>query len=217
MSATVVSVQVGLATDRGTPGAADVMDRPWRSGIVKEPVDGRVPVGPLGVTGDEQADLVSHGGPEKAVLLYNAENLVRWLDVLGPVPPGGFGENLTVTELDETNVCIGDRFRIGDVLVECSQPRQPCWKLDRRWRRRDLSARVIENGRSGWYVRVLEPGTVGAGDVMELVDRPNPRWPVVRAARIMHRMDPDEQAAAELAAVPQLASSWRETLVARSR
>jgi MOSC domain-containing protein YiiM len=149
--------------------------------------------------------------------VYSADNLARWKDLLGDVPPGGFGENLSVTELDETTVCIGDRFRIGDVLVECSQPRQPCWKLDRRWNRRDLSARVIESGRSGWYVRVLEPGTVGAGDGVELIDRPHPRWPVVRAARIMHRMDPDVRAAAELAAIPQLASSWRDTLVARAR
>jgi MOSC domain-containing protein YiiM len=80
-----------------------------------------------------------------------------------------------------------------------------------------LSARVIETGRSGWYLRVLEPGEVGAGDDVELVDRPNPDWSVARAARIMHRMERDPRAAGQLAALPQLSSAWRETLVARSR
>jgi MOSC domain-containing protein YiiM len=103
------------------------------------------------------------------------------------------------------------------VLVECSQPRQPCWKLDRRWRQRDLSARVIETGRSGWYLRVLEPGEVGAGDDVDLVARPNPDWSVARAARIMHRMERDPRAAAQLAALPQLSTAWRDTLIARSR
>jgi MOSC domain-containing protein YiiM len=215
VSATLVSLQVGPVVDRGTHGAADLMDRPWRSGIVKEPVDGRRAVGVLGLEGDEQADLVNHGGPDKALLVYSVENLARWRDVLGDVHPGGFGENLSVSGLDETIACIGDRYRIGESVVEVSQPRQPCWKLDRRWRRRDLSARVIASGWSGWYVRVLEPGTMGAGDAVELVDRPHPGWPIARAARIMHRVDSDPRAAAELASLPELAPSWRATLQAR--
>jgi MOSC domain-containing protein YiiM len=217
VSAVVASVQVGRARDLGVVGAADLMDRPWRTGIWKTPVDGPVMLRSDGVDGDEQADLVNHGGPDKAVLAYSAHNLALWGDVLGDVPAGGFGENLTIDGLDETVVCIGDRFRIGEVLAECSQARQPCWKLDRRWRRRDLTARVIETGRSGWYLRVLEPGFVAAGDSADLVDRPNPGWPVARAARIMHRMDPDVRAAAELAALPQLSASWRDALQARYR
>jgi MOSC domain-containing protein YiiM len=213
----VVSVQVGRARDHGTRGAADLMDRPWRSGIFKDPVQGRVRLGELGFDGDEQADLVNHGGPDKAALLYSADHFIAWGDVLGDVPPGGFGENLSVTGLDETTVCVGDRHRIGDALVECTQPRQPCWKLDRKWRRRDLGARVIESGRSGWYVRVIQPGAIGAGDAIELIARPNPGWPIARAGRIMHRMDDDASAAVELAHLPQLASSWRELLLARSR
>jgi MOSC domain-containing protein YiiM len=151
------------------------------------------------------------------LLAYSAENLASWAPLLGDVPGGGFGENLTVSGLDETEVCIGDRVSIGSVVLECSQPRQPCWKLDRRWRRRDLSARVIANGHSGWYFRVLEPGVLAAGDPITILERPHPDWPVVRAARVMHRVDGDARAAAELAAIPQLATSWRETLTARAR
>jgi MOSC domain-containing protein YiiM len=213
----VVSVQIGPAVERGTRGARELFDREWRSAIVKQPVDGPVRVTSAGIDGDEHADTVNHGGVDKALLAYSAENLASWAPLLGEVPAGGFGENLTVSGLDETEVCIGDRFTIGAVVVECSQPRQPCWKLDRRWRRRDLSARVIENGHSGWYLRVLEPGVLAAGVAVTLVDRPHPGWPVARAARIMHRVDGDADAAAELAAIPQLARSWRETLSARAR
>jgi MOSC domain-containing protein YiiM len=217
MNATVVSVQVGAVRELGHAGASTVMDRAWRSGIFKAPVADRRLVTALGIDGDEQADLVSHGGPDKAVLAYSAENLTAWADLLGEVGPGGFGENLTISGLDETTVCIGDRYRIGDVLVECSQPRQPCWKLDRKWRRRDLGARVIETGRSGWYYRVIETGFVGAGDDVVLVARPHAAWPVVRAARIMHRMDTDTQAARELATLAELPESWRDALAARDR
>jgi MOSC domain-containing protein YiiM len=213
----VVSVQVGRVRELGRVGAPDVMDRPWRSGIFKEPVEGRLLAAGEGFEGDEQADLVNHGGLDKALLAYSAENLARWRDVLGELRPGAFGENVTISGLDETSVCIGDLFRLGDALVECSQPRQPCWKLDRKLRRRDLGARVVETGRSGWYLRVLEPGLVGAGDAVVLADRPHPRWPVARAARIMHRVDGDARDAAELAAIPELAASWRETLAARTR
>ena len=213
----LVSVQVGRVRQLGTAGAANLMDRPWSSGIFKETVTGRRRATPLGLEGDEQADKVDHGGPDKALLAYSAENLASWRDVLGEVPPGGFGENLTISGYDETTVCIGDRFRVGDALVECTQPRQPCWKLDRRWRQRDLSARVVENGRSGWYLRVVEPGEVGAGDPVERVDQPNPDWSVARAARIMHRMERDPRSAAQLASLPQLSDAWRHTLVARAR
>ena len=213
----VVSVQIGAVRELGTVGAAKRMDRPWSSAIFKEPVSGRRFATALGLDGDEQANTVDHGGPDKALLAYSDENRATWADLLGEVPPGGFGENLTISGLDETTVCIGDRFRIGDALVECSQPRQPCWKLDNRWRQRDLSTRVVETGRSGWYLRVLEPGEIGAGDDVELTEHPNPEWSVARAARIMHRLERDARVAAQLAALPELSATWRETLLARAR
>ncbi|HEX7095618.1 MAG TPA: MOSC domain-containing protein [Acidimicrobiales bacterium] len=213
----VVSVQAGRVQVLDAPARGDRMPREWTSAIFKSTVEGRRAVRTTGLDGDEQADLVNHGGPDKALLAYSAENLASWHDLLGPVPNGGFGENLTISGQDETTVCLGDRYRIGEVLVECSQPRQPCWKLDRRWNRRDLSARVMMTGRTGWYLRVLELGTVGAGDAVELVERPNPAWPVVRVARIMLRMEHDPRAEQELVALPELSAAWRDRLLARLR
>ena len=92
------------------------------------------------------------------------------------MPYGAFGENLTIAGLSEESVCIGDIFRIGDVTFEVSQPRQPCWKLARRWRMHELLGLVVRNGRSGWYLRVLEEGWIEAGMPVELIERPNPAW-----------------------------------------
>jgi hypothetical protein len=112
----LVSLQVGVVRDLGRVGAPRIMDRPWTSAIVKERVAGRRHVGLLGVDGDEQADLVSHGGADKALLAYGAENLARWEAVLGELPPGGgFGENLTIRDLDET--------RSASVIATASAPR----------------------------------------------------------------------------------------------
>jgi MOSC domain-containing protein YiiM len=132
------------------------------------------------------------------------------------LPFGGFGENLTIAGLTEAAVCVGDVWRAGAVLLQVSQPRQPCWKLARRWRVKDLPARVVETGRSGWYLRVLSEGDIEAGYGLELLARANPEWTIARANRVLyfHRNDPDESAA--LAAVPGLSSSWRESLSRRT-
>ena len=213
----VVSVQVGRPRALGTPGAADPFDRPWTTGFFKEPVGGPVAVGPLGLAGDGVADPVNHGGPDKAVLAYPAGHYPGWRAELGlpDLPLGGFGENLSVAGLAEADVCVGDRWRVGSATLEVTQPRQPCWKLSRRWRVKDLSARVVETGRSGWYLRVVEPGEVAAGQGVVLVARPNPSWTVARANRVMHfgKYEPDESAA--LAAVPELSASWRAELLRR--
>ncbi|MFC6907670.1 MOSC domain-containing protein [Novosphingobium lubricantis] len=93
---------------------------------------------------------------------------------------GAFGENISTIGMIEDAVCIGDRFRMGTTLLEVSQGRQPCWKLDHRFGMKGVTAAVVSNGLAGWYYRVLEPGTIEAGDVVELVDRTHPTWTVAR-------------------------------------
>jgi MOSC domain-containing protein YiiM len=215
----IVSIQVGLPQTRGTDGAADAMDRPWTSGFVKEPVQGRVHVGRTGVVGDGQADLRNHGGVDKAVLAYSADHYPWWRRTLAmpELSPGAFGENLTIAELDETGVCIGDVWRVGEVRFEVAQPRQPCWKLARRWRLPDLPQLVLASGRGGWYLRALDEGTIEAGLTLELLERPWSRWTVAEASSVMmHRKD-DVAASSELAAVTALPQQWRAALAGRGR
>ncbi len=213
---TIGSIQTSRVRTLGTPGAADPMDRVWSTGFFKEPVGGAVRVTQSGVVGDEQADRVNHGGPDKAVLAYSADHYPGWRTELAlDLPFGAFGENLTVSGLTEADVCVGDVWRAGAVVFEVSQPRQPCWKLARRWRVKTLPATVVETGRSGWYLRVRTDGDLTAGTDLVLEQRPNPDWTICRANEVMYHVE-DEALAWELARVPQLSMSWREMLTQRA-
>ncbi|WP_425615042.1 MOSC domain-containing protein [Anatilimnocola sp. NA78] len=214
---TILSIQVAQPQSLGTAGASDEHDRPWTTAFFKLPVSGPQQVRELGIVGDGQADLRFHGGPDKAVLAYSADHFPLWQHEHPHVAwsGGAFGENLTIAGCDETTVCIGDIWQVGEVRFEVSQPRQPCWKLSRRWRISDLARQVTQNGRSGWYLRVLQPGTIEPGQAIELVERPHPAWNAHRASHLMHHGKHDIAAAAALAALPQLAESWREVFAER--
>ena len=212
--ARVGALNVGRPQTLGREGAADPFDQAWTTGIFKTPVDGPVRLARLGFEGDGQADLTVHGGPDKAVCVYSADHYPGWRRALGMdrFTFGAFGENLTIEGLDEAQVCIGDVWSLGNALVEISQPRQPCWKLAQKWRRRTLTDEVASSGRTGWYFRVLREGTVTAGDILFLVDRPHPEWSVAAANHVMHRREGD---AAALASLKSLSASWRHTLERR--
>lgn len=186
-----------------------------RSAIGKSAADRPVAVGPLGLEGDEQADLTVHGGPEKAIHHYPHDHYPHWMVHFGGhellSAPGAFGENVSTEGLLEDAVCIGDRFRFGTALVEVSQGRQPCWKIDHRFGRKGVLNEVVRTGRSGWYYRVIESGIVAPGDTLALVDRPRPEWTVARAFTVLiaggHKADPGALDA--LADDPLLAIHWR--------
>lgn len=213
---TICSVQVGVPTQYGTAGAANEMDRAWVTSFAKQPVIGPCWLGRENLAGNRQADTQNHGGPDKAALCYAASHYPDWRSELNrpDFPHGGFGENLTVAGLSEQTVCIGDTYAIGAARVQVSQPRGPCWKIARRWRIEDLTARVLASGRTGWYVRVLTEGDVAAGMSVMLFDRPYSAWTVARVnAIIHHRGHPDTAA---LAACPLLAAGLRDRLARRA-
>jgi len=217
-SATLCSIQVGSPQDYGFEGAVDPHDQPWTTGFFKTPVEGPVFVGKINLAGDGQADLVNHGGVDKAVLAYSADHYPKWRKELRlpGMPFGAFGENLTIAGWSEESVCIGDTFRIGTAIFEVSQPRQPCWKLARHWRMHDLTALVLRNGRSGWYLRVLEEGWIKSGMPIELISRPSPAWPIARANEILHHRKTDLPLTLALADVPKLANAWVDELHERA-
>jgi MOSC domain-containing protein YiiM len=167
--------------------------------------------------GDGQADLTNHGGPEKAINAYPLEHYVYWQETLGlrDLAHGAFGENFTLTGVLEADVCIGDVFDIGDARIQISQPRQPCWKLARRWRVKDFALRVQDTGRTGWYFRVLKEGLVGAGTKLVLIDRPYPQWTVSLANDVMHHRLFDMEAARSLMNCHLLSTRWKESLAKR--
>jgi MOSC domain-containing protein YiiM len=141
------------------------------TGIFKMPVPGRVMVRTLNVDGDQQADLTVHGGPDQAVYVYPHEHYAYWSHELNrdDFSFGQFGENFTTEGLLETEVRVGDVFRIGSALVQVTNPRIPCFKLMTKMNNFRLAEPFLASGRTGFYARVLEEGEVGAGDTIERV------------------------------------------------
>jgi MOSC domain-containing protein YiiM len=216
--AMLYSIQLGTPKNYGFEEAVDPHGLPWTTGFFKTPVEGPVFAGTTNLVRDGQADLLNHGGIDKAVLAYSADHYPKWRNELRipDMPFGAFGENLTIAGWSEDSVCLGDILRIGTATFEVSQPRQPCWKLARRWRMHELAGLVVSNGRSGWYLRVLEQGWIAAKTPVELIERPNPAWSIARANEIMHHRKMDLTVTLELADVPRLAESWVEELRERA-
>ncbi len=215
---TLCSLQVGMPQDHGTADAPNPLDRPWTTGFYKQPVAGPVRLGKINLEGDGQADLVHHGGVDKAVLAYAAAHYAYWRQTLGQqdLPFGAFGENFTVEHLTEADVCIGDVWQVGnEAVLQITQPRQPCWKLARRWRVKTLALQVQETGYTGWYFRVLTEGSVAAGMPLVRIECPHPDWTIQRANHTMHAAKEDLAAAEQLASLEPLSASWRATLLGR--
>lgn len=204
-SATIDAVLTGRAVDYTRPGS--------RSAIDKRAIEGPVRIGPGGLAGDEQGDRRVHGGPDKAIHHYPRDHYASWQGEVGAhallQAAGAFGENISTTGITEADVCLGDRLRLGSALVEVSQARQPCWKLSDRFGIADMARRVQDSGRSGWYYRVLETGTVQAGDTLALVDRPHPDWPLPRLSELLYRRTLDRDELHGALALP-LVPSWRK-------
>jgi MOSC domain-containing protein YiiM len=202
----VLSLQVGRA------GMLPWRGREVRTGFVKTPVAGRIALGEDGLDGDEQADLKVHGGPDKAVCCYASEHLGRWGERFGlQLGAGAFGENLTLEGLTEDVVHIGDVFALGTATVQVSQPRGPCFKVAARHGSRRLVAAMGQELRAGFYLRVLQPGDVGTGDRLTLVERVSDIT-VAEVLRVTYRDRHDPPAVQAVLDLPELAQMWRDHL-----
>ena len=211
----LLSIQVGTPTEYGSDAATDPHDQRWLTSFYKQPVTGPIRVLADRIEGNEQADCRFHGDADKALLAYSADHYPLWQDEL-TIPEmsgGGFGENLTISGQTEQTVCIGDRYAIGDVILEVTQPRQPCWKLARRWRLADLPQRVIRHTRTGWYLRVIHPGTIAPGQAVSRLSRPHPEWTIARANQVFYTKGGPTEERRQLAMLPELAGAWREELL----
>jgi MOSC domain-containing protein YiiM len=206
----LVSVNVGLPRVIGDTR----WGKPIRSGIVKQPVTvASISLDTLNLEGDRQADLTVHGGRDKAVYAYPIEHLPLWNDELGTgFAPGTFGENLTTAGWLEDDVRIGDVWAWGEARLQVSQPRSPCYKLATVTGRPDLLKRFVRTGRTGWYLRVLQPATVSVAGPIQVIERD----PAAVSVLLAHRASvPGALSPAEVEAVTRvdaLASDWREWL-----
>lgn len=183
------------------------------SGIAKTARSERVALGVSGFDGDEQGDRVKHGGPEKAVHHYPFDHYEAWRKELGDIgllrQPGAFGENLSSVGLTEADVAVGDVFRLGSAIVEVSQGRQPCWKLNERFGQPTVAKSVQASGRTGWYYRVIEPGSVAPDDRLVLIDRRAPEWTIRQIWHYFYIDRMNVEALSRIADLSPLAESWR--------
>lgn len=192
-----------------------------QSAIAKQPVTGTVAVTALGLAGDEQADLVHHGGPDMALHHYPRDHHDYWRGELGDhallQEPGAFGSNLSTTGLTEAQVLLGDRFRLGTALLEACQPRQPCWKIEHRFGEKAMVKRIMATGHCGWFYRVIEEGHAEAGDALEKVSEGLLEWPMARLfGGIWGTSTPvDTDLLREISRLPLLAEKLRNKLIAK--
>jgi MOSC domain-containing protein YiiM len=180
--------------------------------IFKEPVTGRIRVDRLNLAGDEQSDLTVHGGPDKAVYVYPSEHYVYWREQLPdfPLPWGAFGENFTSDGLFENEIGIGDQLQIGTAEFVVTQPRMPCFKLGIRFDRPDMVKRFLKSGRSGFYLRVLQEGDVGAGDTVRFTTRDERSVSVADIVTLYTAEDPSADLLRRAVELPALPESWRD-------
>lgn len=204
MTMGIVSLNVGK------PVTVDYQGKDLSTGIYKQPVEGSLFLSSLNFEGDGQADLTNHGGLDKAVCAYPSEHYPYWERSLGKqMPYAAFGENLTLRGLLEDEVCIGDVYRVGEAVLQVSQPRYPCFKLSQKHGVKDMPARVLNTGYSGFYFRVVQEGRVSADSpVIRLESRPS-GITVLEVLRMMKDGRKDEQGLARMLEIDELASSLK--------
>lgn len=188
----------------------------YQSAINKKKVTDSQKVSKLGLINDEQSDKINHGGEEKAVHQYAFENYEYWKTSLPELPllekSGAFGENISSLGMTEETVMIGDIYKIGSCVLEVSQARQPCWKLNYHFQCSDMSLRVQESLKTGWYYRVLEEGSLKEGDTIELIDRPYPEYSLTYLLTILYKKENclDKEILNKLLKIKSLALSWKK-------
>lgn len=203
----VESVNVGL------PKAEIFSGKEIFTGICKTAVAGRIRLGRLGFEGDGVGDLKHHGGTDKALCLYSFDHYPYWEDVLGiTLPVAAFGENLTLSDITEQDVCVGDVFQLGTATVQVSQPRQPCSTLAARYGRTDMVKLVVDSGRTGFYCRVFEEGTVEKGCPFVLKERDPHRISISYSNNIYHHDRKNYEGIMKVLEVGALSESWRGSI-----
>lgn len=196
----------------GLPRKELFQGKEYFTGIIKQPVPGPVRLTKLGFEGDGVADAKHHGGEDKALCVYSLDHYPYWEKTLGTsLPPAAFGENLTVSNIGENDICIGDVFQLGTAVVQVSQPRQPCRTLAARYNRRDMIKLVVDSGRTGFYCRVLQEGSVDSHARLVLRERDRNSVTIAHANHIYHHDRKNSEGIDTVLSLSPLSASWRES------
>ncbi|MFM2130069.1 MAG: hypothetical protein RL477_1615 [Pseudomonadota bacterium] len=199
-----------LSVNVAHPRTVSYRARTYPTAIFKEPVPGRVRVRRLNIDGDSQGNPKNHGGPDMAVYAFGHENYAFWeAELSRKLSFGAFGENLTVTGMDEADICVGDVFSIGSADFQVTEPRTPCHKLAMKFEDDDLPRRFAQTGHVGFYFRVLTEGEIGAGDAIVCESRDPARLSIAEVLALWFDKGASEAALARAVAVAALSATWR--------
>lgn len=183
------------------------------SSLGRQRVDA-IEVSACGVPSDDFDDRRHHGGDEKALHHYPLEHYrawqLQWPHLQARLMAGAFGENVSTQGMIEADVCVGDIIRMGHCVVQISQGRQPCWKLNAAFERPDMASQAQDHGRLGWYYRVLEPGTIRAGMTIELLERPHPEWTIAKVHRAVFQKVHSQEDLKQLSRLACLSPRWKQ-------
>ncbi len=197
------------ALNIGTPKQEVFHGKTFVTGMCKKPVSDPRVLTKQGFEGDGVGDRKHHGGTDKAVCVYSLDHYAYWAEVLGiAMPEAAFGENFSVTGLQEGNIHIGDIFKAGSAVLQVSQPRQPCSTLAARYGRSDFVKTVSDAGRTGFYFKVLQEGTVQAGDMLVLVEKDSRLVTISYANHIWYHDRKNREGVGKVLSVPALSEAW---------
>ncbi|MBU5262382.1 MOSC domain-containing protein [Bacillus atrophaeus] len=203
-----------LSINIGKPQTYEFEGGKVETGIVKRPAESAVMLYRENFAGDGQADLVNHGGRDKAVCVYPSEHYPYWENALARrLPEAAFGENLTVKGLTERDVWIGDVYQLDEAVVQVSQPRQPCVKLAKKYGVKDMVLQVQKTGYTGFYFRVLEEGNVSPGAELELLSRGAQKISISYANQVKYHDAKNLTAIKAILREDTLSESWRTSFI----
>jgi len=214
MKAFVVSIQKGKVAQYGDPLKKTFEEKYWQTASYKEPTLKPMFVSFNGMDGDEVADKAHHGGLDKAIFANSYENYPHWERYLhvSPLPMGALAENLTLSGVHESTVCLGDIHHIGSVVLRVSQPRKPCWKIAKRWNSKNFTEEIFTSGLTGWYYEVLQEGLVSQHDTIFLQEKGKGGISILEANRAFKDSELHKQCLEKILSIPFLAPSYLESV-----
>jgi len=212
MGTRVISLQIGKVQAHGNKNSKKFLDKYWESASFKEVVDEKVWANKLSLVGDEVADTVHHGGIDKAIFANSYKNYNRWANFLNlkDITFGALAENLTLSGLHESNVCLGDIHRVGSALLQVSQPRKPCWKISKKWNNTTFTKEIYTSGLTGWYYRVLEEGYIQTGDTVTIESQEEIKISILDANNAFSKTD--KNTLESILNIPSIAPSYKNSI-----
>ena len=215
--ATLKALLIGEVKNYGSQSATNKLNTPWSSAIFKVAQNGEIFANELGFEGDRVADTKHHGGPEKAIFANSFSNYAQWEKFLGlkNMAYGAMGENLCIDGLDESSVCVGDIHKIGSLVLQVSQPRKPCFKLSKRWGNENMATHIFETGLTGWYYRVITPGSCKAGDTIEIVEKDEVGMSILEVNRLFYAPNENLKLLEKFNALTTITNGWHDDVKRR--